>query len=175
MCRHETRAISSRGGEDKQNSAIESAQERNTRLALEDEYFHLEAEIRRLDAIKATRWQQLVMLNQWDSHECDATVISLNEEIEQNRHKQLKVYTLLNENKRKIGERDRGMGKLMSMVAGKESVETQSEEVIGSAEGTMGWKRTYRGLSKGIRGEIISGVGLKELLESERRKKREEK
>jgi hypothetical protein len=244
MCRHETRAISSRGGEDKENSVIESAQERNTRLALEDEYFHLEAEIRRLDAIKATRWQQLVMLNQWDSHECDATVISLNEEIEQNRLKQLKVYTLLNENKRKIGERDRGMGKLMSMLAGKESVETQSEEregsakispsasttqsscvnqaddgeelnyllnqdktvweepfvldsrvhhlirnnntehpnednwrltkekeVIGSAEGTMGWKQTYQGLSKGIRGESISGVGLKELFESEKRKK----
>ena len=63
------------------------------------------------------------------------------------------------------------MGKLMSMVARKESVETQSEEVIGSAEGTMRWKQTYRGLSKGIRGESISGVGLKELFESERRTK----
>ncbi len=48
---------------------------------------------------------------------------------------------------------------------------TKEKEVIGSAEGTMGWKQTYQGLSKGIRGESISGVGLKELLESERRKK----
>ncbi len=74
------------------------------------------------------------MLNQWDSHECDSKVISLNEEIEQNRLKQLKVYTLLNEKKRKIGERDRGMGRLMSMVAEKKSVETQSEEREGSAK-----------------------------------------
>jgi hypothetical protein len=48
---------------------------------------------------------------------------------------------------------------------------TKEKEGIGSAEGTMRWKQTNQGLSKGIRGESISGVGLKELLESERRKK----
>jgi hypothetical protein len=36
--------------------AMESAQDRSTRLALEDEHFHLSAEIRRLEAIKMTRW-----------------------------------------------------------------------------------------------------------------------
>jgi hypothetical protein len=66
-----------------------------------------------------TRWQELVHLNMWHTHEEDKTVRELDEEIAQNRLKQIKVYTLINENKKKIGERHKGMKRLVEMAAEK--------------------------------------------------------
>jgi hypothetical protein len=246
--------------------AMESAQDRSTRLALEDEHFHLSAEIRRLEAIKVSRWKELVRTNQWDKHEEDEIVIALDEEIEKNRLKQLKVYTLLNENKKKVEERDKGMKDLIAMATGKEAVEnlregkgrservspntlnlqsssvdweepeddekldylflvkvkkgekrvytqfllnndkkvwegpfaletdlnqllrhnntvhpnedswklTRDKEVVNSDDGAKTMGQFYQGFSKAVRGQEIPGVGLKELLESERRKKERE-
>ena len=48
---------------------------------------------------------------------------------------------------------------------------TKEKEVLGATEGILKGKQTYQCLSKEIRGGGIRGVGLKELLESERRKK----
>jgi len=259
------RATSSRG-EKVFQPAMESAQDRHTRLALEDEHFHLSAEIRRLDAVKTARWQELVRTNQWATHEEDEIIIALDEEMEHIRLKQRKVCTLLNENKKKVEERDKGMRDLVAMATGNEqrknqrdgrerservspnahnlqssSVDweepedneeldylflvkvkkgekriytqfllnedkkvwegpfaldtpihhlvrhnnsvhpnedswklTREKEVLSSAEGTSKMDQPYQGLTKAIRGQGIPGVGLKELLESERRKKERE-
>ncbi len=67
-------------------------------------------------------------MNQWESHEDDETVKALDEEIEQNRRKKLKVWTPIKENNRKMEERDRGMEELITMVAERGSDKTQSEE-----------------------------------------------
>ena len=48
---------------------------------------------------------------------------------------------------------------------------TKEKEVLGATEGILKGKQTYQCLSKEIRRGGIPGVGLKELLESERRKK----
>ncbi len=49
---------------------------------------------------------------------------------------------------------------------------TKEKELLRSTEGTLGKRQTnLSGLSEAIRGRGIPGVGLKELLESERRKK----
>jgi hypothetical protein len=48
---------------------------------------------------------------------------------------------------------------------------TREKEVLSSAEATKKMDQPYKGFSKAIRGKGIPGVGLKELLESERRRK----
>ena len=78
---------------------MESAQARQTRLTLEDENFHLSAELRRLDALKRERWHELVKTNQWTTHEEDEICTAIEEQIQQTCQRQSKVYSLLKENK----------------------------------------------------------------------------
>ena len=104
---------------------VESAHARDTRLALEDENFHLSAEMRRLDARKAERWRELVRTNQWATHEEDAVIIALDEEIEQTRLRQVKVYTLLKENKESSTKR---LLEQLEMTAGTEAAEKLKEQ-----------------------------------------------
>ena len=68
-------------GKDGFRPGMESDQDRQTRLTLEDENFHLKAEFRRLDAEKAARWKELVRTDQWATHESDPLIIVLDEEI----------------------------------------------------------------------------------------------
>ncbi len=94
---------------------MESALDQRTRLALEKEHHHLSTEIRRLEAIKMTRWKELLDLNLWHTHDEDNTVKELDNEIDEYRMKQRNITTLIDGHKGKMEERNKGMNRLVSM------------------------------------------------------------
>ncbi len=90
-------AIQSPGEKEKSTSVKESAlhERRDERLRLQDENFHLVCEIRKLEAKRSRRWNELVVMKKWDDHENDAVVKELDYDIENMSLKQLKVWYLL--------------------------------------------------------------------------------
>jgi hypothetical protein len=100
-------------GEKKCQPEMESALDQRTRLALENKHHHLTAEIRRLEAIKMTRWKELLDLNLWHTHDEDNTVKELDMEIDEYRKEQRNITTLIDAHKEKMEERNRGMNRLV--------------------------------------------------------------